>query len=100
MAGQPALTPFLCSNLSIQFTQRCNVIVSFIPTFTLHRLEEEHMIIARKKKHNSQIYNLFINEDNLLVSVNLDLENLKISFFNLLDKTREKFGEKGPIPEQ
>ena len=58
------------------------------------------MIVARKKKHNSQIYNLFTNEDNPIVSVNLKLEDLKIAFFDLVDKTREKFGEKGPVTEQ
>jgi hypothetical protein len=59
----------------------------------LGRLEWEEMIIARKPKPNSQIYELFINEENLVVSLTLNINEFEKAFFILLDSINQKFAE-------
>jgi hypothetical protein len=60
----------------------------------LGRLEQEKMIIARKPKPNSQIYELFINEENLAVSLTLNINKFEKAFFILLDSVNQKFTER------
>jgi hypothetical protein len=66
----------------------------------LTKLEQQQMIVARKEKPNSQIYKLFINEDNLLLSIVQGLDDLEKFFSNLLDEAKGKFGEKGSAEQQ
>jgi hypothetical protein len=57
----------------------------------LHTLEHHHkMIEARKKKPNSQIYSLYINKENLMASLELDLHNFENTYFLLLKKIKDK----------
>ena len=60
----------------------------------LGRLEKEEMITARKPKPNSQIYELFINEENLAVSLTLNINKFEKAFFILLDSVNQKFTER------
>lgn len=59
----------------------------------LGRLEQEKMIIVRKLKPNSQIYELFINEENLIVSFTSNINEFEKTFFILLDTVNQKFVE-------
>jgi hypothetical protein len=56
---------------------------------TLNELEEEGWIIARKEKPNSQIYKLYANDKNLLVSLDQELEELEKAFTQFLCKLKE-----------
>jgi len=58
---------------------------------TLNELEEEGWIIARKDKPNSQIYKLYANDKNLLVSLDQELDELEKAFTQFLCKTKELF---------
>ena len=49
----------------------------------LNELEEEGWIIARKDKPNSQIYKLYANDKNLLVSLDQELEELREGFHTI-----------------
>jgi hypothetical protein len=51
----------------------------------LERLEAEEYIVARKDKPNSQIYKLFVNANNLLVTEIRELERFKKVFSELLE---------------
>jgi hypothetical protein len=57
---------------------------------SLERLEEYKMIIFETDKPNSQIYRIYVNNDNLLVSIERTLAEFKKSFFVLLDHLRSK----------
>ena len=57
---------------------------------TLKALEKEHkMIVARPGKRNRQTHHLYINEDNLLASTTIDLDDFKNALFVLLSKVKE-----------
>jgi DNA-binding Lrp family transcriptional regulator len=60
----------------------------------IERLEKEEMITARKPKPNSQIYELFINEENLVVSWTSNINEFEKAFFTLLDSANQKFSER------
>ncbi len=60
----------------------------------LEKLEQEKMIIARKAKPNSQIYRLFINEESLIVSITLYINEFEKAFFSLLDNVSQRFTER------
>src|SRR5919197_1878913 len=51
-------------------------------------LEASKLIIAKKKKTNSQIYNLYINNENFLISEKQRLDDLKNGFLHLLEKAK------------
>jgi hypothetical protein len=53
---------------------------------TIFQLEEEKIIIVRHDEHNRHVTRLFINNENILVSLIKDLNSFKQSFFNLIDK--------------
>jgi hypothetical protein len=57
----------------------------------IKNLEGYGLIRARKEKPNSQIYQLYINEDNSFLSIYTDLENFKNVLFKLLDKMKTTF---------
>ncbi|MGB7956790.1 MAG: hypothetical protein WCF23_22685 [Candidatus Nitrosopolaris sp.] len=57
----------------------------------LNQLEEEGWIIARKDKPNSQIYKLYSNEKNILVSLDQELDDLEKAFTQLSCKSNEIF---------
>lgn len=51
----------------------------------LDTLEVEDYIVTRKDKPNSQIYKIFLNENNLLVTETADLEHFKKVFSEMLE---------------
>ncbi|MFZ0510928.1 MAG: hypothetical protein WAM14_04910 [Candidatus Nitrosopolaris sp.] len=53
---------------------------------TINQLEKEGLILVREDEHNSQVHHLFINNENLLVSLIEELDSFKQRFFNLTDK--------------
>jgi hypothetical protein len=57
----------------------------------LNELEEEGWIIARKDKPNSQIYKLYSNDKNILVSLDQELDDLEKAFIQLSYKSKEIF---------
>jgi hypothetical protein len=59
----------------------------------LDRLEGERFIVCRKLKPNSQIYQVYINEDDLLMSVINDIDNFKKLYFELINQVRKKIKE-------
>jgi hypothetical protein len=52
-------------------------------------LIKDHMIVVRKDKPNSLFHHLYINEENLLLSTIIDLDDFKNALFVLLDKAKE-----------
>jgi hypothetical protein len=60
----------------------------------LGRLEKEERITARRPKPNSQIYELFVNEKNLVASLTLNITEFEKAFFILLDSVNQKFSER------
>ena len=44
------------------------------------------MIIVKPEKGNNQGHHLFINNENVLVSLFADLDSFKHAYFNLIDK--------------
>lgn len=58
---------------------------------TLNELEEEGWIIARKDKPNSQIYKLYSNDKNILVSLDQELDDLEKAFIQLSCKSKKIF---------
>jgi hypothetical protein len=63
----------------------------------LDYLEASKMIIAKKKKPNSQIYNLYINNENIIISEKQRLDDFKNGFLHLLEKAKEKINTKEEI---
>jgi hypothetical protein len=59
----------------------------------LEKLEDYDMILFKKEKPNSQIYKIYVNNDNLLVAVEQTLSEFQRSFFVLLDRLRGKIEE-------
>jgi len=57
---------------------------------SLQRLTEYRMIIFKKDKPNSQIYKIYVNNDNLLVSIEQILAEFKKSFLVLLEHLTSK----------
>ncbi|MGC1931062.1 MAG: hypothetical protein WA667_18995 [Candidatus Nitrosopolaris sp.] len=53
---------------------------------TINQMEKEGIILVREDEHNSQVHHLFINNENLLVSLIEELDSFKQRFFNLIDK--------------
>ena len=62
----------------------------------LRDLEQNKMIDAIKKS-NGQLYNLYINKNNLIASLEIDLGNFENTYFLLLQKAKDKFQEKRRI---
>lgn len=60
-------------------------------------LEQDKMIIARKERPNSQIYKLFINNDNLIVSVDQDLLKIKDAFHILFSKLGDRIKKSSKV---
>jgi Penicillinase repressor len=63
----------------------------------LDQLEAYKMIIAKKKKPNSQIYNLYINNENIIISEKQRLDDFKNRFLHLLEKAKEKINMKEQV---
>jgi predicted transcriptional regulator len=55
----------------------------------LERLEENKMIVLRKDKPNSQIYHLYINKEDTIVSIIQDLIDFVAAFLKLLQRVKE-----------
>jgi hypothetical protein len=69
-------------------------IYSRIPILnTIKQLEKAEIVEVRKDEHNSQVHHLFINNENILVSLIRELDSFKQPFFNLVDKAM-MIGEK------
>jgi hypothetical protein len=56
----------------------------------LDKLVQFKLIIATKDKRNSQIHHLYINKEDVFISVSQNLQEFKNAFFVLLDKTIEE----------
>jgi hypothetical protein len=54
-------------------------------------LKEENIVIGKKRKPNSRDIQLYINNDNLLVSVPKELEEFEKAFFTLLAKAKSEY---------
>lgn len=62
---------------------------SRMPIFkTLNELVKEGMIVVRVDEFNTQIHHLFINNENILVSLIEDLDSFKKTYFNLMNETK------------
>jgi hypothetical protein len=61
---------------------------SRVPVFSaVKRLEQEYyMIIVEPDESNNKIHHLFINNENVLVSLIVDLDSFKHAYFDLIDK--------------
>ena len=59
----------------------------------LKKLEEYNMILFKKDKPNSQIYRIYVNNNNLLVAVEQNFREFQQSFFVLLDKLESRIEE-------
>jgi hypothetical protein len=57
----------------------------------LKDLKEENIVIGKKSKPNSREIQLYINNDNLLVSVPRELEEFEKAFFTLLEKAKSEY---------
>jgi hypothetical protein len=49
-------------------------------------LGEERIIIIKKDRDNSQTHRLFINNENMFVSMMQEIESFKLDFFRLIDE--------------
>lgn len=69
-------------------------IAARIATLThIDKLESEKMIRCELENPNSQIYKIYINENNKLASVLGELEEFKEAYIKLLEKSEEKISE-------
>src|SRR6266571_4178586 len=57
----------------------------------LEELKGNEMLVERKDKPNSQLIHLYINNENLLVSVSKELDDFEKALISLLEKTKVKF---------
>ena len=57
----------------------------------LKDLKEENIVIEKRRKQNSRDIPLYVNTDNLLVSVPRELEEFENAFFILLEKAKLEF---------
>src|SRR5829696_5694030 len=66
------------------------------PAVLVHidKLEREGMIICKLERPNSQIYKVYENENNKIVTALLELEEFKRSYFSLLEKSKERIDTK------
>jgi hypothetical protein len=66
------------------------------PAVLVHidKLERERMINCELERPNSQIYKVYVNEDNKIASVLVDLEDFKKAYSNLLKKSKERIDNK------
>lgn len=62
-------------------------------------LERNKMIVARKDRPNSQIYKLFINSNNLIISIDQDLLRLKDAFHHSIIKLEEKIKKSNNVDD-
>jgi hypothetical protein len=71
------------------------------PAVLLHidKLERERMINAKQDRPNSQLYRIYINEDNELAAVISELQGFKDVYVNLLEKSREKIRSGDPTDD-
>jgi len=58
---------------------------------TLKELKEERIIHESKEKQNSRDHNLFVNADNILVSVSQEIDELEKAFFTLFKSIKKKY---------
>jgi hypothetical protein len=67
---------------------------SRVPVFrTISCLVRYGIVVVRKDENNSQIHHLYVNNENLLLSVIQDFDEFKRGFFPLLEKVKEKMRE-------
>jgi hypothetical protein len=57
----------------------------------LKDLKSENIVIGKRRKPNSREIQLYVNNDNLLVSVPRELEEFEKAFFSLLEKAKVEF---------
>ena len=62
-------------------------------------LESKKMIICQLENPNSQIYKIYINKDNRLSSVLVELEEFKEAYLNLLEASRNIINNKDYSPK-
>src|SRR5918995_5291114 len=55
----------------------------------IDKLESEKMIRCELENPNSQIYKIYVNEDNKLASVLTELEEFKNAYYTLLQKSKQ-----------
>ena len=60
----------------------------------MDRLERRRMIICHLENPNSQIYKIYINRDNPLSAIIMELEEFKKVYVNLLNKSKEMINNK------
>jgi hypothetical protein len=60
----------------------------------IDRLESRRMIICQLENPNSQIYKIYINKDNQLSAIIIELEEFKEAYVNLLEKSKEMINNK------
>ena len=60
----------------------------------LSELEDEKMIVMRTDKPNSQLYRIYPNENNILVTILNELEEFEKAYSKLLDKSKERLQNK------
>lgn len=60
----------------------------------LDELKDECMIDLRTDKPNSQIYRIYPNENNLIVTISNELEEFETAFVKLLEKSKERIKKK------
>lgn len=71
-----------------------NKLYSRVPVFrTINLLVKYGMVIERKDKTNRQKYNLFINSENLLVSLVKDFDDFEKAYAQLLDQAKNEFNK-------
>jgi hypothetical protein len=57
----------------------------------INHLQERNVIVLRKDKPNSQIYRIYVNQDDIKTSIYLELSQFKTSYFKLLDAALAQF---------
>lgn len=54
----------------------------------IDKLEIKGMVVSKLERPNSQVYKIYVNKDNKLVSVLTELEEFKRAYFKLLEKSK------------
>jgi hypothetical protein len=75
-----------------------NKLYSRVPVFrTINLLVGYGMVVERKDKTNRQKYNLFINSENLLVSLVKDFDDFEKAYEQLLNEATVQFSQQGSL---
>jgi len=75
-----------------------NELYSRVPVFrTINLLVRYGMVVERKDKSNRQRYNLFINSENLLVSLGKDFDDFEKAYERLLNEAKVEFSEQASL---